>query len=260
MLNVKIGLSTLFCLGQPFSTMIKHLRKLDVRYVEIVDEGLHALNHKRAEILKRLARLHGFEYTVHAPFADINIASPNRVLRKAMLKRLEKSILCARELNCKVCVFHSGLKTGLSSFYPGEDWKQNLESVRNLLNFSREQGVEIALENCPEPYPFLLKSVKDFSRFYRELKDDVGLVFDIGHANLNSQIKEFLDCFSDKIVHMHAHDNRGKSDAHLGVGCGSISWASVVKAIKGIDYGGVVVVESVTRVEESLQALRKFFV
>lgn len=260
MSRVKIGLSTLFCLGEPFSIMIKRLRKVDVSYVEIVDDGLHALNHKRVKILKKLAQSQGFEYTVHAPFADINIASPSRVLRRVMLKQLEKSIICAHELNCQIWVFHPGLKTGLSPFYPREDWEQNLESVRKLLIFAREQRVEIAIENCPEPYSFLLTNVKDFSRFYSELNDDVGLTFDIGHANLNHQIEDFLVRFSNKTVHMHAHDNRGKNDIHLGIGRGSINWASVMKTIKEIRYDGIVTVESVTHAEESVQVLKNLLV
>jgi sugar phosphate isomerase/epimerase len=258
--RVKVGLSTLFCLGEPFSSMTGHLRKTDVSYVEIVDDGLHALDLKRVKILKKMGRSQDFEYTVHAPFADINIASPSNILRKAMLKRLEKSIIHASELNCQVWVLHPGLKTGLSSFYPGEDWKQNLESIRNLIYFAKGRNVEVAIENCPEPYPFLLTKVNDLSRFYRELSKDLGLVFDIGHANLNCQIQEILVRFSSKIVHIHAHDNRGKNDEHLGIGHGSINWKSVVDQIKKIKYKRIVVVESITNVEESILTLKRLFI
>lgn len=254
---MKIGLSTLFCLGEPFSSMVKRFRKMDVSYVELVDDGLHTLNSRRVKALKKLAESQSFEYTVHAPFADVNIASPSAVLRRAMLKRLEKSIVHAGELDCRVWVFHPGTKTGLSPFYPGEDWEQNLESVRGLLNFAGKQGVKIAIENCPEPYPFLLKSVDDFSKFYQELNAEIGLAFDVGHANLNQQIQGFLTSFSEKIVHVHTHDNRGKEDEHLGVGRGSINWASVAEAVKEIGYDGIITVESVEHVEESLQILRK---
>jgi sugar phosphate isomerase/epimerase len=82
---------------------------------------------------------------------------------------------------------------------------------------------------------------------------------DIAHANLNHQIEEFITKFSDKIVHMHASDNNGLNDTHLGIGYGTIDWASVAKTVKTIEYSNVIMLESVEHVKESLQTLRKLF-
>ncbi|KPV64826.1 MAG: endonuclease IV [Candidatus Bathyarchaeota archaeon BA1] len=249
----------LFCLGKPFPNLMKHLQKVDVHHVELYDEGLHALNNRRIQGIKKLTRSRGLKVTIHAPVADINIASPNPSLRRVILKRLEKSILYASQLDCRLWVFHPGLKTGVSSFYPGLDWQLNLKSIRALLEFARRHNVEIAIENAPEPYPFLIKSVSDFSRLYDELGEDIGLVLDIGHANLNHQIQDFIKQFSDRIIHMHVSDNDGAHDSHLGIGHGTIDWKDVVKAIRKIGYGNAMMMESVEHVEESLQTLRKFF-
>ena len=89
---MNVGLSMLFCLGEPFSSMLKRLEEVDVDCVEVVDESEHALNSKRVQALRRIARDRGLEFTVHAPFVDINIASLNPELRQVMLKRLEKSM------------------------------------------------------------------------------------------------------------------------------------------------------------------------
>ena len=257
--EIDIGLSMLFCLGEPFPSLLRRLYEVDVRRVEILDEGLHALSSKRVRALKRVTQSRGLELTLHAPFADINIASPNPSLRRVILRRLEKSILYARQLGCRLWVFHPGLKTGASYFYPGLDWQLNLGSIRTLLEVARRHDVEIAIENVPEPYPFLMKSVDDFSRFYNELGEDIRFVLDIGHANLNHQIQEFITQFSDKIVYMHVSDNDGTHDSHLGIGHGTINWASVAEAIKEIKYDKVVMLESIEYVEESLQILRKLF-
>ncbi len=104
-----------------------------------------------------------------------------------------------------------------------------------------------------------MKSVHDFSRFYSEFDQDIGLVLDIGHANLNHQIQEFIAKFSNKIVHMHVSDNDGVQDIHLGLGYGTVNWKTVAEAIKKIGYSGVIILESVEHVEESLQTLRKLF-
>ena len=255
----EIGLSMLFCLGEPFPSLLKHLREVDVRHVEILDEGLHTLNIRRVKALKKVAQSHGLDVTVHAPFAGINIAVPSPVLRRTIMRRLEKSIFYAGQLDCRLWLFHPGLKTGVSHFYPGEDWQLNMDSIRALLRIARKEGVEIAVENVPEPFPFVVKNVQDFTRFYEEFDDDIGLVLDVAHANLSRQIQDFIRQFSNKIVHVHVSDNDGANDLHLGIGYGTIDWEGVAKAIKKAKYGNVIMLESIEHVEESLQTLRKLF-
>jgi sugar phosphate isomerase/epimerase len=249
----------LFCLRAPFFSLMKRLETIDVSHVELLDEGLHTLDGRRVKALKKLVQSRDLELSLHSPFADINIASPSPVLRRAILKRQEKSIFYASQLDCRPWVFHPGLKTAVSPFYPGLEWRLNLDSVRKLLGVAKKHGVEIAIENVPESHPFLMKSVQDFSRFYNELDEDIGLVFDIGHANINRQIQDFITRFSDKIVHIHASDNDGAGDRHLGIGYGTVDWNSVAKALEKVKYNGLVILESVEHVEESLQKLQKLF-
>jgi len=259
MVKPKIGLSMLHCLGEPFQKMTKRLNKVDTTYIEIIDDGFHALNKQRVSTLKSIGKSYDLKYSVHTPFADINIASPSKPILKAVLKRLEKSIFYANALNVYVWVFHPGLKTGVSMFYPDMDWLQNLKTTRMLLKIASDYGVKIAVENVPEPYPFLVKSVEDFMKFYEEINEDVGLVLDIGHANINGQIERFLTTFADKIVHIHAHDNNGKSDQHLGIGYGNIDWKNIANLLKRISYDKVVIIESVEHIEESMHKLRQLF-
>jgi len=241
--------------------MLKHLTEFDLRSIELVDEGLHALNQKRVTALRKIALDNGFEFTVHAPFADINIASPNPVLRRVMLERLEKSLGYAHALKCKQWVFHSGWKSGVSEFYPNLDWQTNLRSVRSLMATAKKLNVDIAIENTPEPFSFLVKHMRDIALFYSELGNDMGLgiAFDVGHANTTKEIFDFINKFGDKIVHVHVSDNEGKYDQHKGVGYGKIEWRAVAKALKAIKYKGVIVCESVDHVLESLETMRHLF-
>jgi sugar phosphate isomerase/epimerase len=190
----------------------------------------------------------------------MNIATPSPFLRRAVLKRLTKSLVLAGHLGCRLWLFHPGSRTGLSPIYPGKDWQLNLESVRTLLNVARREGVKIAIENTPEPFPSLMKRADDFHRFYEDLEDDIGMVLDVAHANLNSQIQDFLEQFSKRIVHIHVSDNDGANDLHLGIGYGSIDWENVTKLVKEADYSNVIMIESTEHVEESIQFLRRLFV
>jgi len=105
-----------------------------------------------------------------------------------------------------------------------------------------------------------MKSVNDFRRFYDELDDDIGMVLDVAHANLNSQIQGFIKQFSKKIVHIHVSDNDGANDLHLGIGYGNIDWEKVAKMVKAAEYGNLIMLESTEHVEESVQFLRRLFV
>jgi sugar phosphate isomerase/epimerase len=255
--QAKIGLSMLYCLGEPFNNMVKRLATVETTYIEVLDDGLHALDKKRVIALNEAAKSRGIEYTLHAPFADINIASPSKPLLNATLKRLKQSIAYANSLNAKLWVFHSGLQTGISAFYPGEEWKQNLQSIRLLHKTAQDYGVKIALENLPQKYWFVIKNPEDFTRMYTETGLDFGIVLDTGHANLESQIEPFLKTLPNKIVHIHVSDNMGEVDQHLGIGYGRINWQRFAETLKQIGYDKTVIVESIEHVEESLQKLKQ---
>lgn len=254
--RLEIGLSTLYLLGKPFNEMVRKIASVNVSHIEIVDDGLHALTGRRVAILKDIKESYNMKFSVHAPFADINIASPSNSVLKAMLKRLESSMRLASLLEAYVWVFHPGLKTGVSMFYPGEDWKQNCKTARLLYKIAKKYSLEIAIENVPEPYPFLMKSVEDFDKFYGEVSEPIGLVLDIGHSNINGQTERFLKAFADIIVHIHAHDNNGKDDLHLGIGYGTVNWYRFTSLLREISYNKVVVVESIEKVAESVNFLK----
>jgi sugar phosphate isomerase/epimerase len=257
MTKPEIGVSMLYCLSEPFKKMVKKIPKAETAYVEIVDDGFHELNKQRVAMLKEIGESYGLKYSVHAPFAGINIAVQSKPLLNATLKRLKQSIVNASLLNCHLWVFHPGMKTGISMFYPGMDWTRNLESVRFLLKFAGNYGVEVAIENVISM--FLMKNVEDFKKFYDDINENIGLVLDTGHANISGQLEEFLTVFSDRIVHVHAHDNLGEVDQHLGIGYGNIDWKNVAKLLQKANYNKIIVVESVEHVEESVQKLKQLF-
>jgi len=245
----------LYTIGEPFEKMVEEIPKTGARYVEVVDDGAHVLDQKRVLALKSVKDSHDVEYTVHAPFTGINISLQDEALLNATMKRLKKSIVNSASLDCRLWVFHPGMKAGVSMFYPGMDWTRNLQSVRLLSKFANEHHVKTAIENIMEP--FVLKSVTEFQRFYSELNEDVGLTLDTGHANLIGEVDSFLTELSDKLVHVHAQDNLGKVDQHLGIGYGSINWQSFADLLKKTSFEGIVILESVEHIEESIGKLKQ---
>jgi sugar phosphate isomerase/epimerase len=256
MSKVKIGVSMLYCLGEPFNRMVKRLATMNTRYIEILDDGTHELDKKRIQVLKETAKSYNLEYSLHAPFADVNIASPIKPLLNASLKRLNQSLQNARAMGAKLWVFHPGQRTGIGQFYPDADFKQNSQSIQKIYKTAEEYGINIALENLPAKYWFLMNTPEEFTRFYRETNLPVGITMDLGHANLEGQIQPFFNLLADKIVHIHASDNDGTDDQHLGIGEGKIDYNLLAQTLKRNGYDKKVVVECMTHVPESIQKLQ----
>jgi sugar phosphate isomerase/epimerase len=258
MSKIEFGLSMLYSLNEPFEKMISRLESIDVKIVEIVDDGLHSLNNSRVSILNEIRKSYELKFTVHSPFADINIASPSKPLLNAMLKRLKRSMFFANALETELWVFHPGIKTGISMFYPGEDFKQNVKTISLLNETAKGYGLKIAIENLPEKYGFIMKNPEDFIRLYKEAPvDDVGIVLDTGHSNLEGETEAFLRKLPKKIVSMHISDNMGEHDQHLGVGCGNIDWVQFAKILREINYEKTIIIEAVENVQESLYKIQK---
>ena len=235
--------------------MIKNVENAGISYVELLDEGLHVLTAKRIRVLNDLASSYNLVYSLHAPFIGVDISISSDWLWRAMTKGLKKSVLHAEALNCHVWVFHPGTKWIINGFRPGLDWVRTLETSRLLFKFAGDHGVSAVIENLPEPQRYLLKNVEDFKRFYAEIDEDIELALDIGHANTVGQVENFICTFRDRIGHIHAHDNDGKRDLHLGVGFGTVDWKKTADALKRISYGKTVAVESTENVRESAEKL-----
>ena len=256
MSKAKVGVSMLYCLGEPFNRMVKRLGTINTRYIEILDDGTHDLNKTRIALLREAAKTYNLEYSLHAPFADINIASPIKPMLNASLKRLKQSLQNARDIDAKLWVFHPGQRTGIGQFYPDADFKQTCKSIQELYAVAEEYGVNMALENLPAKYWFLMNKPEEFMRFYKETSLPVGITMDLGHANLEGQIQPFFNLLADKIVHIHASDNDGTDDQHLGVGEGKIDYNWLAQTLKRNGYDKNVIVECMTHVPESIQKLQ----
>ena len=258
---MKIGVSSLFLIGKPFETVINSIEKLDLSTWELVDEDTLKLDRRRVQRLNQKRRSLELSFTVHCPFADMNIATFNTDLRKVLLKRMLKSIEYASLLEAKFWICHPGAHTALSYVHPGKDWTSNLETIGVLSRRGEDLGTRVVVENMPNPFPFLMKTANDFDRFYSDFRGEApDIAFDIGHANTLNQVIEFLDKWGHKIVHIHAHDNYGRSDEHNAVGRGTVNWQRIASKISRLSYDGSVVVESIEKVDESISKIRKLSV
>ncbi|WP_309493683.1 sugar phosphate isomerase/epimerase [Candidatus Hecatella orcuttiae] len=245
---MKIGLSTLFLSGKPYEKCFSVMEKYGqvCKGWEIVDEDKMKLDEKIVRRLKELAASYGFEYCVHAPFCDLNIASLNPALLDISLKAVEKSAAKAALLEAKMFIFHPGFRGALDSFYPNLAWEVNLKSVERISKLAESLSLPHAIENMPQNIPAVLARVEDFQEFFSSMESSsLGFALDIGHSNIVGQTELFIRRFQKRISHVHLHDNRGDRDAHLELGAGTTSWLPTVKKFQAFGFNGYFMVESI---------------
>lgn len=253
-----IGLSTLYMVlkGEPFEDLIKDIlseREEDENpdVWEIVDEAQHSLIHKNLKSIQDLSS-QGYSFTVHSPYSEMNIADIDALRRRECLMKLKRSIDSAAKIEAKALVLHPGLKMRDQAIAQ----RLNEESILTLYDYAESFGLNLALENMiPNTQHFMTKP-RDFEDFLERTQVHLKIAFDIGHAHLGALVNEFVSKLSDRFIIIHAHDNNGIRDEHLGIGDGSIDWDEFTDQIIELDFRGIYIVESVERPYESIARLR----
>lgn len=219
---------------------------LDVLYdmtdtVEIMDDGLHFMDNPE------IAGCFNFEYFIHAPSRGVNISSQLEPIRKASLDVIRHCASIGSEIDAKAIVVHPGYFSHIMQRDIGIF--QLERSLLELREISNELSVRFLIENMPAWDYFLLKTPGEIP-----LIDGFGLVLDVGHANTNSCLGEFLKYPAS---HFHLHDNHGKEDQHLALGKGNINFSPVFDAIERTGSTATIEVGSLDGAKKSLEYIKK---
>lgn len=186
---------------------------------EILSDGLHSLF--RSE---EVCRSFDLRYTVHAPVADINIASENEHLRRATVRVLgELAEVCDR-IGAERLVVHPGHVWGEEMWSAAE--RALDRSLDDLAAVQQEVNVRFAVENMGAWEICFFRSPE----FLDRLADrNLGFVLDVGHAHVNGNLESFLE--RGGAIHVHLHDNCGERDDHQACGAGNIDLRRVMAAL-----------------------------
>ncbi len=168
------------------------------------------------------------------------IASPFESIRKAAVEELRHCLEMFAQVGAKVMNLHPDRHAPMHdrSFYIAK----NIQSLRELLPYSEEYGVELMIENLPGDFnsPGQLGEILD-------AVPEVGLHLDIGHANLqvpHNTTEEILNAYGSRLRHVHLHDNKGgHADLHLPLGSGSVDYRRHVKALQRAGYDSTITLE-----------------
>ncbi len=207
---------------------------------EIVGEGVHSIADIRSD-LERLIPSYDLELSLHAPFSDVNIGSFNRRILDESVKQVVEAIEIASELGMGSVTLHPGHLSPISFSEPEKVLDITKESVKEIDAKIGELGIKVGVENMPDMVVTICLKAEDLLHVIEGT--DIGICFDVGHANTTGEMENFLQ-LTDKFINVHVHDNDGRSDYHLPLGEGTVDFKSVLRELSG--YSGNFVLEART--------------
>ena len=225
---------------------------------EVVAEGDYRLDDPAGLARVRdLVETTGLAVSVHAPYADLNLASLNYPILRESVRQIATCIEHASEWTDRVAI-HPGYLSPLGRLDPGRAWVTHKEALREIGRCAVDHGVLACLENMIAIREFLCRDPGELLGTIEGI-EGVGACFDIGHAHTVGAVPAFLDVLGSA-DHLHLHDNHGMSDEHLPIGAGTVDWARVGPAVAA-RYRGIVVIEgrNVDEGRQSLERVRGWF-
>jgi len=189
--------------------------------------------------------------SVHAPITDLfgsgdqwsptySNAVNDRERREAAVRETDTALKLAERIPFDVLVVHLGTPTSREA--AGDNNRASaVRSLEEISNLAGARGVRVAVEVIPN-------KLSDAAALATMLEREIdvrhaGICFDFGHAHLMGDVVDAIENASEHIIATHVHDNRGKDDAHLVPGLGTIDWNAALIAMQKIGYMGTYLME-----------------
>jgi len=244
---------------------IIRVHKLGFDYVEIGIEEPNAtpriLMRQRDEIL-RLLSANGMLALGHTAYW-VGFGSSHEKARQGWIEEGKDMILVASELKLRLLNFHFYGRLGKVS---ATEESRNIflrnftDAMKELTQFAATKKVNLMLENVPPANGSPLESIECFSHVM-EAVPALEFHLDVAHAFIENRMKgvrDYINAFSERLVHVHIHDNHGKWDEHLPLGRGKIDFRKVVRFLKEISYDRTVTFEVFTSRADAVRSRELF--
>ena len=244
---------------------IVRFHRLGFDYVEIgIEEPMgtpQILMRQKDEIMNSLSA-NGMFALGHTAYW-VNFGSSHEKARRGWIEEAKDMIHVASELNIRLLNFHFNARLGRvgATEESRKVFLRNfVSSMKELTQFAETEKLALMLENVPPAGGRPLESIDCFSEVMKALPS---LLFhlDVAHAFIENRIKgvrEYIDAFGDRLVHVHMHDNHGKEDEHLPLGMGKIDFRKVARFLKEINYDKTITFEVFTSRADAVRS-REFF-
>ena len=204
---------------------------------EILDFALNSVINSSAE-WKYLSDFYRIELssfkgnvTMHGPFMDILVHSPNQAIAGASQDLVKRSLDVARAIGANAVVFHTGFNPILRNPHYAPAWLK--ASQQFWAKMVDDYRIEILLENMWDQTPSMLNSLLQSLP-----SDQVNHCFDVGHHHVfgAESMESWISALGPRLNYIHLNDNHGYSDEELAAGQGTIDWNGFSRLIGGLTH------------------------
>jgi sugar phosphate isomerase/epimerase len=206
--------------------------------------------HMNTFFLEKVKRyLEGLEISLHS--ATTGIFQELESFSQAELSTLQAEVDVCRILGAGELVFHLNANR--------LDARQS-RRLRPVIDYAHDNGILPIYEsnagmNAKQVFKVL------------ELFPDIGFALDLGHLNngvgrnlLGSTVDAFIESIKHRIVYIHANNNDGIGDQHLGLDNGSLDWRAVLDRLETDRIRKIIIeVCSADYLDASRRALGRYF-
>ena len=214
---MKLGISTWSLLKTDLNSAVRAIGDAGFEYIEVWGEVPHAYHdwtdRKR---LKETLSTYDMTLTLHAPFTDLNLATPFQPVKDAVAKTLADFVKFGEQLGASMITFHPG--SVYNEALVPESTENSVAVLRELVRGSMGR-LTICIENQAKSrsrYHFPLASTIESLELILAQVEGSRFTLDTGHALVSGLDPLILaERVGSKLAEIHLSDNSGVSDDHL---------------------------------------------
>ena len=206
--------------------------------------SLQNLDKKKCTEKAKILADAGLKVTFHSPFMDLRPGALDDKIRQTSIDRIKQVFEVAPYFHPLKVVCHPSYD---DRYYVSCDdlWLENsVQSWTQIAALAGDVGTILALENVYEKEPNILR------RLFELLPaDNICFCFDTGHFNVFSHapLSAWLAEMGKYVGHLHLHDNYGRTDEHLPVGCGTFPFIQFFETLRTIKAKPTLTLEAHSR-------------
>jgi len=206
---------------------------------EVLPEGTHRIDLIEDEIAYGRDSL-GIKFQIHAPMSDVNIGSVYEPMRAVSVKEIAQAIEVSSRLGIETVTVHPGFVNGIAFLDKSKALEMTRLSLKEIDPIANNHSVIVAVENLPTNINATCTTLRDL--LYAIEGTDLGICFDLGHANTANETDSFLGEVQ-RFKNVHLHNNDGQWDQHNRIDEGSGDLSKVISVLRK-SYGRNIVIES----------------
>jgi sugar phosphate isomerase/epimerase len=234
---LKVGISSWSLLGLEVSAAVRAVGDSGFEYIELWGEVPHAypewVDRRK---LKDALSSYGMTLTLHAPFTDLNPATPFQPLKGAIERTLEEFVRFGDFLGARIITVHPG-SVHNEAMVP-RSAESSIGVMRKMVK-AADGRLSVNVENQARSrsnYHFPLASTAESLDLILAEVEGLGFTLDTGHAHVNGISPQTLAGRAGRrLTEVHLSDNAGQSDDHLLPGEGTARLDGFVDELRGTD-------------------------